>query len=151
VRGAENRLALAALDRRWADHLALIDDIREGIHLQRYGGRDPLLEFNRQAVEAFGSMIDGVRGDVVDALRNVRPGAAAADLAAAGAHTPTSTWTYLVDDNPFSSFGVSLITSRNIGGAAALGLLAVLYWPFTMLVAATVFVRRWRARRRDGT
>ena len=40
VARAENRLTMLLLDRRWSDHLALIEDIREGIHLQRYGGRD---------------------------------------------------------------------------------------------------------------
>lgn len=35
------------LDREWAEHLALIEDVREGIHLQRYGGREPVTEFHR--------------------------------------------------------------------------------------------------------
>jgi len=41
LRRVENLLTLILLDRRWSAHLALIEDIREGIHLQRYGGRVP--------------------------------------------------------------------------------------------------------------
>lgn len=69
------------------------------------------------------------------------------DLAAAGIAGSSSTWTYLVNDNPFSTLGLSLLASRNIGAAATTGFIAMMYLPITMLVSATVFVRRWMARR----
>ncbi len=52
-------------------------------------------------------------------LRAARGRDGAIDLAAAGLAGSSSTWTYLVNDNPFSTLGQSLIASRNIGAAAA--------------------------------
>jgi preprotein translocase subunit SecA len=135
------------LDRHWSDHLALIEDIREGIHLQRYGGRQPLDEFHKQIVEAFAAMMEDVRSEAVAAFRGLSAESGTITLEQAGYRGPSSTWTYLVNDNPFSSFGVSLLASRNIGMSAAVGMLAVLYWPVTLAISAYVFLRRQLHRR----
>ena len=50
-----------------------------------------------------------------------------------------------MNDNPFSTLGLSMLSSRNVGAAGAMGMLAVLYWPLTAVIASTVFVRRWLA------
>ena len=148
VRRAEQRLTIHALDRAWADHLALIDDVREGIHLQRYGGREPVTEFHRQIVDAFSTMMDRVRDDAVEMFVRVAVRDGALDLSAAGVAGSSATWTYLVNDNPFSTLGLSLLANRNVGPAAATGFLALLYLPLTMVVTTTVLVRRWLRRRR---
>ena len=44
------------LDRGWADHQAYLSDIRESIHLRALGRQNPLDEFHRMAVDAFGSL-----------------------------------------------------------------------------------------------
>ena len=44
------------LDRGWADHQAYLADIRESIHLRALGRQNPLDEFHRLAVDAFGSL-----------------------------------------------------------------------------------------------
>jgi len=147
VRHAEQRITVHVLDTAWADHLALIEDIREGIHLQRYGGREPLTEFHRQIVEAFSAMMGHVHDEAVERFERVEVKDGVLDLSQAGLGGSSSTWTYLVDDNPFSTLGLSLIASRNVGAAAATGFLALLYLPITMLVTTTIFVRRWLARR----
>ena len=150
LRRVENRLTLILLDRRWSAHLALIEDIREGIHLQRYGGRDPLTEFQRQIIDAYAAMMEGLRDDVVDTFKRLRAEHGTIDLDRAGLRAPTSTWTYLINDNPFSSFGLSLIAQGNFGVSLATGMLALLYWPFTIVAVTTVFVRR-RLRRKTRT
>ena len=149
VRHAEQAIVVRVLDDRWADHLALIEDVREGIHLQRYGGREPVMEFHRQIVEGFGTSDGGRAAD------RRRSGSSACGWStgrsissAVGLAGSSSTWTYLVNDNPFSTLGLSMLASRNVGAAGAMGMLAVMYWPVTMVVAASVFVRRWLARRR---
>jgi preprotein translocase subunit SecA len=148
LRHAENLLTMHLLDRHWSDHLALIEDIREGIHLQRYGGRQPLDEFHKQIVNAFGAMMEDVRSEAVAAFRGLSADGGTVALEQAGFRGPSSTWTYLVNDNPFSSFGVSLLASRNIGMSAAVGMLAVLYWPVTLAISAYVFLRRFGLMRR---
>ena len=63
--GAEQSIVMHVIDRRWSDHLAFIEDVREGIHLQRYGGREPVQEFHKQIVDEFSLMMEHVRrGDV---------------------------------------------------------------------------------------
>jgi preprotein translocase subunit SecA len=150
VRDAERRLALILLDRRWSDHLALIDDIREGIHLQRFGGRAPLTEFQRQIIDAYAAMMEGLRDEVVETFMRLRAENGAIDLDRAGLRGPTSTWTYLVNDNPLPSFGLQLIASGNLAVSIAAATLAVVYFPVTVAVVAVTFIRRWRRRRRPG-
>ena len=50
---AERTVTLACIDRAWRDHLALCADVREGIHLVRLGGQDPLTVFTSEAIQAF--------------------------------------------------------------------------------------------------
>ena len=125
--------------------LPLIEDVREGIHLQRYGGREPVMEFHRQIVEGFETLMADVREQTAERFERLRLVDAAIDLSAVGPAGSSSTWTYLVNDNPFSTLGLSMLASRNVGAAGAMGMLAVLYWPVTVVVAASVFVRRWLA------
>jgi preprotein translocase subunit SecA len=148
VRAAERRLALILLDRRWSDHLALIDDIREGIHLQRYGGRLPLTEFQRQIIDAYAAMMEGLREEVVETFMQLRAEHGTIDLDRAGLRGPTSTWTYLVNDNPLPSFGLQLIAQGNLAVSIATATLAVAYFPITIAVVAITFIRRWLRRRR---
>jgi preprotein translocase subunit SecA len=148
VARAENRLTMLVLDRRWSDHLRLIEDIREGIHLQRYAGRDPLTEFQRQIIDAYAAMMEELRADVVDRFGSLRAEGGRIDLERLGLRGPASTWTYLINDNPFASFWVSLIAPGNLGTSIAGAFLAVLYLPVTALAMVSEFVRRARDRRR---
>ncbi|HEY3382767.1 MAG TPA: accessory Sec system translocase SecA2 [Vicinamibacterales bacterium] len=143
---AEQRIAVHAFDVAWADHLALIEDIREGIHLQRYGGIDPLTEFQRQIIKAFDEMMTRVDGDIVDRFSRLAVVDGEIDLSRAGLGDSTATWTYLVDDNPFSPLASSLLASRALTNAV--GILAIVNWPITLLAVVVVFYRRWRKRRR---
>ena len=119
--------------------------MREGIHLQRLGGREPVTEFHRQIVEGFGSLMGDVRRETAERFRRLVVVDGVIDLASAGLSGSSATWTYLVNDNPFSTLGLSMLSSRNVGTAGAMGMLAVLYWPLTAVIASTVFVRRWLA------
>ncbi len=144
---AERELALVLLDRRWSEHLALIDDVREGIHLQRYAGRQPITEFQRQIIDAYAEMMEGWRGEVVETFLRLRSSGGCIDLAAQGLRRPTSTWTYLVNDNPLPSFALRLIAQGNAGVSVATAMLAAIYWPVTIAVVAATFVRRWVGRK----
>jgi preprotein translocase subunit SecA len=148
VRQAEQRITVHVLDKGWADHLALIEDIREGIHLQRYGGREPITEFHRQIVAAFASMMDGVRDEAARLFAQITVRDGQIDFVRLGLPGSSSTWTYLINDNPFSTFGLSMIASRNIGAAATTGFIAALYLPVTLVITTVLFVKRWLSRRR---
>ena len=128
------------LDRYWAEHLARVDDIREGIHLQRYGGRIPVEEFQRQIFGAFGIMMRSVDRDAAESLRRISGGGKNPERARP--RGPATTWTYLVNDNPFSDFGFSLIAGRNIGFSAVAGLAAVQHLPITLILLLSRLFRK---------
>jgi preprotein translocase subunit SecA len=150
VRAAAGRITIHVLDRNWADHLALVEDVREGIHLQRYGGRQPIDEFHKQIVEAFDTMMQRVRRESVAAFKKVVARGERLDLEGAGVGGSTATWTYLVNDNPFSTLGMSLMANRNIGLAAGVGVWAVMAWPITLAASAAVLLGRWLKKRRGN-
>ncbi len=101
------------LDRAWADHLAVLANVREGIHLRALGhgpnpfimALDPLAEFHAEAVKLFTNMFASDRGARRPTTFRKRRdhGESGIDLEAAGLKRPTATWTYLVKDNPFGT------------------------------------------------
>ena len=148
VRRAEQRLTMhRARPAVEPTILRLIEDIREGIHLQRYGGQDPLTEFQRQIIDAYAEMMDRVDEEMVGTFEQLRATRGEVDLAGAGIGGSSSTWTYLVNDNPFSTLGTSLLASRTL--TYAVGVLALVYWPIALVGATTAFIRRvFRGRER---
>ncbi|BAX92731.1 accessory Sec system translocase SecA2 [Mycobacterium shigaense] len=104
------QIMLYHLDRGWADHLAFLADIRESIHLRALGRQNPLDEFHRMAVDAFASLA----ADAIEAAQQTfetanvieeEPGLDLSKLA-----RPTSTWTYMVNDNPLSDDTLSTLS-----------------------------------------
>ncbi len=65
---AERTVTLGCIDRAWRDHLALCADVREGIHLVRLGGQDPLTRFTSEAIQAFSRIDDAIDEAVLAAL-----------------------------------------------------------------------------------
>ena len=104
------RIMLFHLDRGWADHLAYLADMRESIHLRALGRQNPLDEFHRLAVDAFTDLA----ADAIEAsqqtfetanLLDQEPGLDLSKLA-----RPTSTWTYMVHDNPLRDDAMSALS-----------------------------------------
>ena len=101
---AARQITLWHLDRAWADHLAYLADLREGIHLRALArGLNPPDEFHKEAVRAFSGLLADVEERSAESFETVPITADGADLTAAGLKRPTATWTYLVQDNPFGS------------------------------------------------
>jgi preprotein translocase subunit SecA len=103
-------IALHHLDRGWAEHLAHLAEVREGVHLRALGRLDPLDEFHRAAVPAFGELRTQIEERILTAVAETE---ISADWQPADANLlrPSSTWTYLVTDNPFGSDLERLISS----------------------------------------
>jgi preprotein translocase subunit SecA len=109
--GAARQIVLYHLDRAWADHLAELAEIREGIHLRALGhsanpfvmALDPLTEFHKEAVKLFRELFDNVEKASAETFQTVAITAAGVDLDAADLKRPTATWTYVVQDNPFGT------------------------------------------------
>jgi preprotein translocase subunit SecA len=99
---AARHIELFHVDRGWAEHLAFLADLREGIHLRALArGVNPLDEFHREAIRAFASLLDAAAARSAETFLAVPITAQGADLEALGLKRPRATWTYLVQDNPF--------------------------------------------------
>jgi preprotein translocase subunit SecA len=101
VERAERAVTLFHIDRVWRDHLAYCADLREGIHLVSLGGMDPLSRFRSEVMAAFRAVEVVIDNAVLETLPLVTAGADGIDLGAIGITGPSSTWTYLVNDDPF--------------------------------------------------
>jgi preprotein translocase subunit SecA len=96
-------IALYHLDRGWADHLAMLADVREGVHLRALGRQDPLDEFHRVAIPAFRDMMAEADDKAVETFETAEISSPEWTPAEAGLARPSATWTYMVHDNPFGS------------------------------------------------
>jgi preprotein translocase subunit SecA len=67
----ERRVILSVLDRRWREHLYEMDYLQEGIGLRGYGQRDPVVEYQREAFDMFGAMMEGIKEESVGFLFNL--------------------------------------------------------------------------------
>jgi preprotein translocase subunit SecA len=99
---AARDIALYHLDRLWAEHLAELSEVREGVHLRALGRLDPLDEFHRSAVPAFQNLFTNIENRTLATFEETdfTDGWQPADSELV---RPTATWTYLVHDNPFGS------------------------------------------------
>ncbi len=97
----ERLVTLHEIDRSWRDHLSLVADVREGIHLVSLGGQDPLAQFTRTISMAFNRLEQTIDDGVLEALHRIQVGGAEVDFSALQLKGPSSTWTYLVNDDPF--------------------------------------------------
>jgi preprotein translocase subunit SecA len=112
---AARQIALFHIDRGWAEHLAFIAELREGIHLRALArGIAPLDEFHREAVRAFAALLDEAGARSAETFLIAPITADGADLEALELRRPSATWTYLVQDNPFGSDVDRAL--RSIGG-----------------------------------
>jgi preprotein translocase subunit SecA len=136
------RVALFEIDRLWADHLAWLADLREGIHLVSLGRKEPIQEFQKAATEAFLELEGTIAAAVEASLRSFIGREGPVDLEGEGLKGPSSTWTYLVNDDQFG-WGVEILKGTNIGFAAGA---AALYGP---LFVFALLVNRLK-RRKDG-
>jgi preprotein translocase subunit SecA len=101
---AARQIVLYHLDTGWADHLAALASVREGIHLRALGrGLNPLSEFHREAVTLFARLLPDVEERSSQTFQTAPITDSGADLGALGLKRPTATWTYLVQDNPFGT------------------------------------------------
>ena len=78
LRDLERLILLRVVDGKWMDHLAAMDDLREGIGLRAYGQKDPLLEYKFEAFEMFEAMVRAIEDDVTRLMYHVRVEAAPA-------------------------------------------------------------------------
>jgi len=100
LREVEKQLTLYYINLCWAEYLEYITYERESIHLVVIGKKDPLTEFHRIAIEAFDELMDKIDTEISRAFTTAVIGKDGIDMVKSGLKSPSSTWTYLINDSP---------------------------------------------------
>ena len=72
LRELERVFLLKVIDRKWMDHIDDMDQLRQGIGLQAYAQRDPVVEYKMSGYDMFESMTDSIQEETVKLLLHVR-------------------------------------------------------------------------------
>ena len=72
MREFERVVILKVIDRKWMDHIDDMDQLRQGIGLQAYGQKDPLVEYKMSGFEMFDEMLSGIQEDTLRLIFHVR-------------------------------------------------------------------------------
>ena len=72
LRELERVILLKVIDHKWMDHIDDMDQLRQGIGLQAYGQRDPLVEYKFTGYDMFDEMSNAIREETAGALLHVK-------------------------------------------------------------------------------
>ena len=72
IREIERVVLLKVIDGRWTDHIDDMDQLRQGIGLQAYGQRDPLVEYKMMGYQMFGDMTKSIAETTIRTLFHIR-------------------------------------------------------------------------------
>ncbi len=72
IRELERVFLLKTIDRKWMNHIDDMEQLRQGIGLQAYGQRDPLVEYKMSGYEMFEAMTSSIQEDTVRILTHIR-------------------------------------------------------------------------------
>ena len=72
IREVERIILLKVIDHKWMDHIDDMDQLRQGIGLQAFGQRDPVVEYKFAGFDMFNAMIDAISEETVKALMHVQ-------------------------------------------------------------------------------
>ncbi len=135
-------LSLFFQDKSWSQYLAEIADIRESVHLLNLGGEDPLFEFHKRSIEMFKDLQRNSEQEIINSFNSITVKNNCVELNNPELKVSSSTWTYLINDNPFENmFGIQFIGNKNIG--LSIGILMT--WPLVVIY----FLLRKFARKKE--
>jgi len=140
LRSVEQRITLVTIDRCWSDHLTEAQAKRDEVHLVQLGGQDPFTEYWRAAAAAFDALLPRIDDTIVEIFERVEVTADGVDWEREGLRGPSSTWTYLINDNVFGTNTFLTMANR-----ASFGLWAMLLcWWILIPWALVLRWQRWR-------
>lgn len=125
---AERQITLYHLDQAWAEHLALVNDLREWVHLVGLGRQDPLVEFRNHITDAFRQLREQIETRIVETFATGKITPDGLNLDDAGLRGPAATWTYLINDRAMTELQQMLYGSLGMGGVALTWPLLAAWW-----------------------
>lgn len=125
----EREIVLYHLNEGWAYYLEEVGSIREGIHLTGFAGKNPMDEFHMTIIPLFSEHLKSIDEAIIRCFEEAEITERGIDLEKEGLKGPSSTWTYLVEDNPFGSEGMFIHFVKKTGTLALTLFKRMLAWP----------------------
>jgi preprotein translocase subunit SecA len=122
-------ISLHYIDKAWSQYLDEIAEIREGIHLTKLAYQDPLFEFFKIAVEMFDNLQSDIESKMINKFNDLNANGSNIDMDNLGLKAPSSTWTYLINDDPFEN-----ILATNFAGSMGLSIGWSFFWLWPLLL-----------------
>ena len=72
IREIERVGLLKCIDRKWMDHIDDMDQLKQGIGLQAYGQRDPVVQYKVMGYDMFDAMTTAITEDTVRLLMHIQ-------------------------------------------------------------------------------
>lgn len=69
----ERSVLLMVIDKLWVEHLTTMDDLRQGVGLQAYGQKDPLVVYKTEGYRLFNQLLENIQHDAVRSIYRVQP------------------------------------------------------------------------------
>ncbi len=114
----EREIVLYHLNEGWAYYLEEVGSIREGIHLTGFANKNPMDEFHMTIIPLFNKYLESINESIIRCFEEAEITEKGIDLEKEGLKGPSSTWTYLVEDNPFGSDGMFIHFVKRTGTLA---------------------------------
>lgn len=137
----ERVLTLHHMDHCWSAHLARVSQLREGIHLVGIGGMNPINEYHKQLAALFWNLLEEIEAETLVSLSRLELNEQGINLGEQIENGPSSTWTYLINDQALTDIQNVLFGPGSSAYAAGAVLMA---WP---LLLAWGLWHRWKRKR----
>ncbi len=87
----ERSVLLMVIDKLWVEHLTTMDDLRQGVGLQAYGQKDPLVVYKTEGYRLFNQLLENIQHDAVRSIFRVQPAVAQQPVQTSISSAETST------------------------------------------------------------
>ncbi len=146
LKQVEKQLTFFYIDQCWTEHLAYIAHIKESIHLVGFGGKIPCNEFQKMAIQAFDELLQKIDESIIQTFNTAVITKDGIDAEREGLTGPSSTWTYLINDNPFGDqLRMKLIVSTSFAVMVGASPVAIpIFWIIAVIRIIKRFLRRNR-------
>ncbi|HEX9060797.1 MAG TPA: accessory Sec system translocase SecA2 [Clostridia bacterium] len=135
----EKNLTLYCIDKCWAQYLEHISYIRDGIHLTIIGGQNPFEAYISEVDRAFKELLLKIDESIITTFKSIKIESEGIDIGIDDLKGPSSTWTYMINDNPFADdLGLMLGNTRNIGASVAA---AFFPWMAVITIVSLIYQR----------